>query len=133
MPLQTSQLRMVALGVEQDVPPNDLQPRLADGIHLRWSPAPALGLPWYGFYLYRHEHPSDEDGAAEGAPMGAVGRLMNVVASWMRRRTHGAGVRRARHAAGCGGAWPPGDAASRLAAQRAWLRRMRSSRSERKA
>lgn len=49
---------LVALGVAGDdrtLP--DLQPRLPDGIHLRWAfentPDSRRGFPWYGFYLLR--------------------------------------------------------------------------------
>ena len=54
-------LWVVALGTIGDAPPNDLQPPLADGIHLRWVFPPAKGFPWYGYYLFRRptrrEHP----------------------------------------------------------------------------
>src|SRR5262245_28302835 len=56
MALQTDIVSMVALGVRGDVPPNALQPRLADGIHLRWSLRRDLGFPWYGFFLFRRPH-----------------------------------------------------------------------------
>lgn len=47
-------LSMVGLGVLNDTPPDEAQPRLVDGIHLRW--AFRQGFPWYGFYLYRRKH-----------------------------------------------------------------------------
>src|SRR5581483_5222854 len=47
---------MVGLGVVGDVPPNTLQPPLADGIHLRWASAADKAFPWYGYYLFRREH-----------------------------------------------------------------------------
>lgn len=56
MALQTENLVMIGLGTLGDTPPNSLQPPLADGIHLRWAFKRELGLPWYGFYLYRRPH-----------------------------------------------------------------------------
>src|SRR4051812_40591593 len=56
MALQTDRLVMIGLGVEGDVPPNDVQPPLADGIHLRWSLRSELGFPWYGCFLFRRQH-----------------------------------------------------------------------------
>src|SRR2546430_873019 len=46
-------LSMVGLGSLQDLPPNPLQPKLVDAVHLRWAFRPDLGFPWHGFYLYR--------------------------------------------------------------------------------
>jgi hypothetical protein len=56
MPLQTHSLTVAALGVAQDAPPDALQPPLADGVHLRWTFARALGFPRYGYHLFRREH-----------------------------------------------------------------------------
>jgi hypothetical protein len=56
MALQTSDLVMVALGVDGDAPPLALQPPLVDGIHLRWAFQRAHGFPWYGYYLFRRPH-----------------------------------------------------------------------------
>jgi hypothetical protein len=53
MPLQTRNLVMTALGVQGDTPPNQLQPPLRDGIHLRWAFKTDLGFPLHGFYLFR--------------------------------------------------------------------------------
>ena len=47
---------MAALAVRGDVPPNELQPSLRDGVHLRWATERSLGFPWYGFYLLRRDH-----------------------------------------------------------------------------
>jgi len=55
VPIQTRRLALAALSVAGDVPPNDLQPRLADGIHLRWSFERQLGFPWFGYYLFRRD------------------------------------------------------------------------------
>ena len=55
MPLQTRNLWMVGLGTVGDVPPNSLQPPLHDGMHLRWTFAPARGVPWFGYYLLRRD------------------------------------------------------------------------------
>ncbi|HEU4793610.1 MAG TPA: hypothetical protein VFS96_08125, partial [Nitrolancea sp.] len=56
MPLQTQNLVMIGLGVKGDSPPNELQPPLVDGVHLRWAFKRDLGFPWYGFYLFRRRH-----------------------------------------------------------------------------
>ncbi len=47
---------MVGIGSANDVPPNSEQPRLGDGIHLRWAFKRELGFPWHGFYLFRRVH-----------------------------------------------------------------------------
>jgi hypothetical protein len=47
---------MVGLGVRDDEPPIDLQPRLIDAIHLRWAFARDRGFPWFGYYLFRRPH-----------------------------------------------------------------------------
>jgi hypothetical protein len=56
MPLQTENLAMVGLGVLGDQPPHPIQPKLGDGIHLRWAFAPERGFPWHGYYLFRRPH-----------------------------------------------------------------------------
>ncbi len=56
MALQTQNLVMVGLGILGDSPPNNMQPPLVDGIHLRWAFKQELGLPWYGYYLFRRLH-----------------------------------------------------------------------------
>jgi hypothetical protein len=56
MPLQSSDLVMVALGVHGDDPPLDVQPKLADGVHLRWAQPRAYGFPWQGYFLFRRPH-----------------------------------------------------------------------------
>ena len=56
--LQGNNLAMVGLGSVGDMPPNDLQPRLPDGIHLRWASARELGFPWFGYFLFRRRHRS---------------------------------------------------------------------------
>ena len=56
MALQTQNLVMVGLGVRGDSPPNAIQPRLVDGVHLRWAFTRELGFPWHGFYLFRRLH-----------------------------------------------------------------------------
>src|SRR6266516_2352127 len=56
MPLQTQNLVMLGLSVLNDNPPNQLQPRLVDGIYLRWNFTSAIGFPWYGYYLFRRLH-----------------------------------------------------------------------------
>src|SRR5215207_1254778 len=53
MTLQTHDLWMVTLGTQGDHPPNELQPPLPDGMHLRWAFDAAKGFPWYGYYLFR--------------------------------------------------------------------------------
>ena len=52
MGLQTSDLVMVALGVNGDAPPLALQPPLVDGLHLRWPFVRARGFPGDGYYLF---------------------------------------------------------------------------------
>ena len=49
-------LAMVGLGIESDQPPNQLQPPLKDGIHLRWAFGSGRGFPWHGYYLLRRPH-----------------------------------------------------------------------------
>jgi hypothetical protein len=56
MALQSDRLTMVALSVFGDNPPNQLQPRLANGIHLRWAFARDVGFPWSGYYFFRRKH-----------------------------------------------------------------------------
>src|SRR5947209_4648214 len=56
MTLQTQDLVMVGLGVKDDVPPNQYQPILRNGVHLRWLFNKNLGFPWYGFTLFRRIH-----------------------------------------------------------------------------
>ncbi|HWJ43622.1 MAG TPA: hypothetical protein VNR67_09330, partial [Solirubrobacterales bacterium] len=60
MALQSGDLAMVALGVEGDRPPTSLQPKLYDGVHLRWATRRERGFPWYGFYLFRRRHMEGE-------------------------------------------------------------------------
>ena len=47
---------MVALGVNGDTPPIALQPKLVDGVHLRWAFPRARGFPLVGYYLFRRPH-----------------------------------------------------------------------------
>jgi hypothetical protein len=54
--MQTQDLLMVGLGVQEDEPPNQIQPPLKDGIHLRWAFKRVLGFPWHGYYLFRRNH-----------------------------------------------------------------------------
>ena len=53
MPLQTDRLIMTSLSILGDVPPVNIQPRLRDGIHLRWAFQREASFPWYGYYLFR--------------------------------------------------------------------------------
>lgn len=46
-------LSTVGMGILGDVPPNCVQPPLADDIHLRWAFERELGFPRYGCYLFR--------------------------------------------------------------------------------
>jgi hypothetical protein len=55
VPLQGRNLWMVSLGTVADVPPIKLQPPLRDSVHPRWTFDPALGVPWYGYYLLRRK------------------------------------------------------------------------------
>ncbi len=56
MSLQTQNLVMTGLGTLNDVPPNSIQPKIVNGIHLRWAFNPELGFPWYGYFLFRRKH-----------------------------------------------------------------------------
>jgi hypothetical protein len=47
---------MIGLGVLGDAQPNPGLPKLAEGIHLRWSFKRELGFPWHGFFLFRRPH-----------------------------------------------------------------------------
>lgn len=58
MALQSENLVMVGLGIHADAPPLVEQPKLVDGVHLRWSIARERGFPWHGFFLYRR--PSEQ-------------------------------------------------------------------------
>ena len=61
---------MVGLGMQDDVPPDAIQPVLVDGIHLRWAFRRELGFPWYGFYLFRRPHHSGERACVSGSMIG---------------------------------------------------------------
>lgn len=56
MSLQTQNLVMVGLGIENDAPPDERQPQLVDSVHLRWAFKPERGFPWHGYYLFRRKH-----------------------------------------------------------------------------
>ena len=56
MSLQTQNLVMTGLGILNDVPPNSIQPKIIDGVHLRWAFKPKRGFPWYGYYIFRRRH-----------------------------------------------------------------------------
>lgn len=60
MAIQTDNLVMAALGVVNDQPTNPIQPRLEDGIHLRFAFAPERGFPWHGYYLFRRPHAASD-------------------------------------------------------------------------
>lgn len=53
MSLQTDNLAMIGLGVDDDPQVNHYHYRLDNGIHLRWAFDRDLGFPWHGFYLFR--------------------------------------------------------------------------------
>jgi hypothetical protein len=61
MPLQSSNLVMLALGIAGDAPPVPLQPKLPDGVHLRWARPRADGFPWQGYFLFRRPHEKRTD------------------------------------------------------------------------
>ncbi len=71
MPLQTRRLALTALSVAGDVPPNAIQPRLRDGIHLRWSFEREAGFPWFGYYLFRRTS-SSADRTLQRVDLGAL-------------------------------------------------------------
>jgi hypothetical protein len=53
MAIQTKKLVLAGLGITGNTPLDGVQPALVDGVHLRWSVDSTLGLPLYGFYLFR--------------------------------------------------------------------------------
>ena len=60
MTLQGNQFVAVGLGIRANIPPNNLQPHLPDGIHLRWAFDRSLGFPWFGCTLLRRPHSADK-------------------------------------------------------------------------
>lgn len=65
---------MVSLSVVGDqraIP--ELQPPLAQGIHLRWAFDVTLGFPWYGFYLFRRPTPTSVGGISAAGQLAATG------------------------------------------------------------
>jgi len=57
MALQSDDLVALGFGLTADQPPPPgLQPRLGDGIHLRYAPSFTKGPPWYGLFLFRRLH-----------------------------------------------------------------------------
>lgn len=60
MPLQSGDLVLVGLGVVNGQPPNAIQPKLAEGIHLRFAFARGRGFPWHGYYVFRRPHQQSE-------------------------------------------------------------------------
>ncbi|MCQ6557242.1 hypothetical protein NNL21_00850 [Paenibacillus mendelii] len=79
MPLQTQNLIMQGLGVNDDVPGTDLQPPLPDGVHLRWGFRREKGFPWPGFYLFRRMRREIERGCL-GSSFGQF--ESNVLVEW---------------------------------------------------
>lgn len=60
---------MTGIGILGDMPPNDIQPLIVDGIHLRWNSIRELGFPWYGYFLFRRPHgPGDPVSIAHSLP-----------------------------------------------------------------
>jgi parallel beta-helix repeat protein len=54
--IPNKRLTMTGLGIAGDSPPNDFQPPLVDGIHLRWAFGFKRGFPGYGYYLFRRQY-----------------------------------------------------------------------------
>lgn len=81
--LQTFDLAMAGLGIRGDRPPNEIQPRLRDGIHLRWGFRRRVGFPWYGFHLFRRHHrlgiPACLGTLTQGLVVGAIGGTQLVL------------------------------------------------------
>jgi hypothetical protein len=50
---QSQRLVMIGVGLQSDAPSVPIQPRLDDGVHLRWATRRDLAFPWFGFFLYR--------------------------------------------------------------------------------
>jgi hypothetical protein len=84
MPLQSSDLVMAALGIAGDAPPLALQPKLADGVHLRWAQPRARGFPWQGYFLFRRPHEMRGEtciaAALRGLPEGVLGTRLETPA-----------------------------------------------------
>ena len=74
---------MAGLGVENESPPDPLQPPLKDGIHLRWQFGAARGFPWYGYYLFRKPHD-------EGDPVCVRGRFRSLATNFLGAPFNGA-------------------------------------------
>lgn len=74
---------MTGLGVENDNPPDPQQPRLEDGIHLRWQFGAIRGFPWYGYYLFRRPH-------EEGDPLCVRGRFRSLATNFLGAPFNGA-------------------------------------------
>jgi hypothetical protein len=55
MAINTDALTLLTLGIRGDQPLDPEQPALLDGIHCRWASRQDLGVPWYGYYLFRRE------------------------------------------------------------------------------
>lgn len=71
MAIQTNRLVCAVLGVENDVPPPppSFQPKLSDGIHLRYQSQRQLGFPWYGYYILRRlSGPTTQPACFSGFP-----------------------------------------------------------------
>lgn len=59
MPSQSTDLVMIARGVSNGTSVNPTnQPRLADGVHLRFGFDRDRGFPWHGYYVFRRRHNS---------------------------------------------------------------------------
>ena len=85
MPLQSDDLTLIALGVQNDVPPFVTEPRipaLVNGIHLRWAFPRPRGFPWFGYYLFRRPYQMRGvrclAAALHGKPVGSTGSTILV-------------------------------------------------------
>jgi hypothetical protein len=81
MGLQQNGFVAVALSVRGDHPPNALQPKLPDGIHLRWGFERSHGFPWYGVYLFRRPH-SAADRQRRVANVAGVSMRLVAMRNW---------------------------------------------------
>ena len=117
MGLQQNGFVAVALSVRGDHPPNALQPKLPDGIHLRWGFERSHGFPWYGVYLFRRPH-SAADRQRRVANVAGVSMRLVAMRNWRpeKERAEVDGIVRKARAAGVDCAqWEAGSTETILA------------------
>jgi hypothetical protein len=75
---------MKSLAVSNDVPPNNIQPTLQDGIHLRRAFKREIGFPWHGYYLFGRQTRQDRSTCLEKI----IPTLELLLGSWTRKILH---------------------------------------------